>query len=86
MDYEDVFQNYTVEAVAHELGCCEATIRNRIKTGEILAFRVGRKYQITKEELLRVLQLAFDQQRKLVAAHLRKQAIRNKNPKKKGCS
>lgn len=72
--------NFTVADAAAILGCCEATILNRIKTGVILAFRVGRKYQIPAYEVRRVQQEAFEAQRQRVEARLQGKRV------KQGCN
>lgn len=66
------FKNYTVAEAAFELGCCEATVLNRIKAGVILAYKVGRNYQITPDEVQRIKQKAFDEQRDKIERRLLK--------------
>ena len=44
---------YSIEEAAAVMGVSGRTIRRRIQTGEIKAGKVGSKYRIAKEELVR---------------------------------
>lgn len=64
--------NFTVKEAAKILGCCEAKILNMIGDGRMLAFRVGREYQIPPYEVRRIQAEAFETQRRKVEKRLEK--------------
>lgn len=43
-----------IKQLAKELGLCEKTIRNHIKSGKIKAVRIGNVWRISEEEVKRI--------------------------------
>lgn len=66
---------YSTSELAHILKVSRVAVFKRIQSGEIKAFKIGRNYVVSKEEILQVLGLAVGESAKAEIDRVVKRAV-----------